>query len=336
MRETEAGYYEYRTSDLLYSLHLPSRQWTELSPGGARPPPPSEKGVAWHHGDSFYSFSGFCWDGERLERLRSQDGGWEMERDGHTGGGWHNALVCYHTQTNSYQWPTLAGNLPSPRAGAAVCVREHEVFIFGGRCRQRRLNDLYCINLLSGTCTTVDPGTSPDMFLAPSLTEPAPRSLHSLTWDGAGRLALYGGLGQLSAPLNDCWLLELDTFLWREQDLGYDHGEVRCWHSAVLAHAELVILSGLTQEHYLTRLDLDDHCQDILRLKFGPTSLKKLSLESVIRYLTFKDESKIIEVIQCLPSILKKSVLTRTCKTYQSSETDTETDYSRSRLHSGI
>ena len=263
-----------------------------------------------------------------------------MSRDVETGGGWHNALVSYSSQTNSFQWPSFTGALPSPRAGAAVCSAGQEVFIFGGRSRQRRLNDLYRLDLVSLTCTTVHTDTNQDMFGPPSSLVPAPRSLHTLTYTGQERLVVYGGLGQLSAPLNDCWVLEMDSETWREQELGYDHGEVRCWHSALLCQHQVILHSGLTQEFYLTRTDLDDHCEDFLRLNFGTTtSLKKLALETVIKNCLASpaDEDQVMEIIKSLPPMLKKSIITRTCRTSDlSSETGTDTEYSRSRLHCGI
>ena len=82
-------------------------------------------------------------------------------------------------------------------------------------------------------------------------------------------MAVYGGLGQLCAPLSDCWVLRVGkggaegeggaegaggTADWAELELDYDHGEVRCWHTAaVTPELEMVIHSGLTQEYYLTR-----------------------------------------------------------------------------------
>ena len=88
-------------------------------------------------------------------------------------------------------------------------------------------------------------------------------------------MAVYGGLGQLCAPLSDCWVLQVGgdeggggaeggaegegggeggVADWAELELDYDHGEVRCWHTAaVTPELEMVIHSGLTQEYYLTR-----------------------------------------------------------------------------------
>ena len=53
--------------------------------------------------------------------------------------------------------------------------------------------------------------------------------------------------------LQDLWLLETESPDWEEVELAYDHGEVRCWHAAVMLGGELLVHSGLTQEYYLTR-----------------------------------------------------------------------------------
>ena len=41
----------------------------------------------------------------------------------------------------------------------------------------------------------------------------------------------------LCCPLNDGWILNLDieqrNAEWEQIDLSYDHGEVRCWHTAI-------------------------------------------------------------------------------------------------------
>ena len=47
--------------------------------------------------------------------------------------------------------------------------------------------------------------------------------------------------------------LETESLDWEEEELAYDHGEVRCWHAAAMLGGELLVHSGLTQEYYLTR-----------------------------------------------------------------------------------
>ena len=113
-------------------------------------------------------------------------------------------------------------------------------------------------------------------------------------------MAVYGGLGQLCAPLNDCWILHIheDDHHWREMELEYDHGEVRCWHSAaVTQYQEMILHSGFTQEYYLTRMDLDDHPEDVLHLKFGPQSLSRLSLESVANMMENTQQYHDLEIL---------------------------------------
>ena len=45
------------------------------------------------------------------------------------------------SRRNCYQYPSTRGCPPSPRCGSAACVVGHRVFLFGGRCKQRRLNE---------------------------------------------------------------------------------------------------------------------------------------------------------------------------------------------------
>ena len=51
------------------------------------------------------------------------------------------------------------------------------------------------------------------------------------------RFIVYGGISMLCSPLNDGWILSLNIetkdFAWEQIDLSYDHGEVRCWHTAI-------------------------------------------------------------------------------------------------------
>ena len=93
------------------------------------------------------------------------------------------------SRRNCYQYPSTRGCPPSPRCGSAACVVGHRVFLFGGRCKQRRLNDLHCLDLGSLAWTLLDPGTDPDPFAPPSASRPAPRSLHTMAYIGANRWA---------------------------------------------------------------------------------------------------------------------------------------------------
>ena len=331
----ELGYWMVETSSRLYALDVHRREWRLLSPGGECPPP-SEKGTGWEYEGDIWIFGGYS---QSMVISRGSEDSYEVAEDHHSGGGWTNSLVRYSPKENRYHRPVTKGRPPCPRAGSASCVQGLKVFIFGGRCRQRRLNDLHCLDLETLTWSQLEAGTQPDPWAPASSLCPAPRSLHTMV-TGSQRLIVYGGLGQLCAPLNDCWVLEVsddDDHTWRELELDYDHGEVRCWHTAsVTRDQEMVIMSGLTQEYYLTRMDLDDHPEDVLHLNFGPQSLLRLTLEAVVSKLEISEH---FHDLECLPRQLSEAVLCRirdveavTASKYPSEDTQ----YSRSRLHAGL
>ena len=108
-----------------------------------------------------YFFGGYSSEGSEEKALEF---GFEETEDPFSDKVWHNALVRYNIEKNSYEWPRLKGPLPCPRAGAAVSVQGGYAYIFGGRCKQRRLNDLFCIDLTTMTSTMIDPGSEPDPF----------------------------------------------------------------------------------------------------------------------------------------------------------------------------
>ena len=180
------------------------REWRQLNPSGDWPPP-AEKGLGWEHGGLIFLFGGYCQDGARLASSHQP---FQVSQDPRTGGAWTNALVVYnprwhHTNSslgltlnmfalsrrNCYQYPSTRGCPPSPRCGSAACVVGHRVFLFGGRCKQRRLNDLHCLDLATLAWSLLDPATDPDPFAPPSASRPAPRSLHTMANIGANRWA---------------------------------------------------------------------------------------------------------------------------------------------------
>ena len=55
--------------------------------------------------------------------------------------------------------------------------------------------------------------------------------------EDGNRFFVYGGMSMLCCPLNDGWILDINNnkkeVQWKQIDLSYDHGEVRCWHTAI-------------------------------------------------------------------------------------------------------
>lgn len=314
--EEEGG--EQAMSDHIYRLDLETKTWKNLRPSGL-PPPSSDKGIAWSYEGDVFIFGGY---GDMRRDSEGIDAKYRQELNSFSHRewprGWNNALVRYNVKLNRWEWPETRGTPPSPRAACAGGVLGDCVYIFGGRTIHRRMNDLHQLNLKTMTWTTIIRGTENlDPFGPPDPSKPEPRSLHSLTPATPSSLVLYGGLGQLASPLNDCWILHVEggDVYWEEVELPYDHGEVRCWHGAGMSSdGELIIHSGLTQEFYLTRIDLDDHPESVLHLRFGVMSLRRLCLEVVVDMAeksVKESNNNFLEDIEELPANLRTAVMER-------------------------
>nr|CAD7577540.1 unnamed protein product [Timema californicum] len=170
-------------SNMLHRLHIPSRTWELLNPAGRPAPTPCDKLAGWVYKDKLYFFGGF---GPRPDLERFQ---YEMDQSTVYSAmprGWNNQgkppqvhpteirtsispssavelnttsalanytteLVVYNTATNCWEWPKMKGPIPSPRAAHAADITGHKAFIFGGRFKHRRTNDLHSLDLETHT-----------------------------------------------------------------------------------------------------------------------------------------------------------------------------------------
>lgn len=199
---------------------------------------------------------------------------------------------------------------------------------------------------------------------------PEERSLHSTSVLGDERLFLYGGFNNMCTPLSDAWLLHLrgvdgtdgeqdrlcNAFrvkyeylkehfffklllgfqcqpLWQEVPLRYDHGEPRCWHGqAVTKSGEVIIHSGLTQEYYLNRVQLDTHAEDVLSLQFGPRTLLREALEYILKRADLFESS-----FESLPKNLREIIDLRiNGQNISEGDPPKEDPFDREVIHAGI
>lgn len=68
----------------------------------------------------------------------------------------YTANSCYHsgsklltTDANKWVWPETSGPKPSPRAAHSAAASGDKVYVFGGRFKNARMNDLHCLDLVS-------------------------------------------------------------------------------------------------------------------------------------------------------------------------------------------
>jgi hypothetical protein len=72
----------------------------------------------------------------------------------------------------------------------------------------------------------------------------------------------------------------------------------------LFSRSEILLHSGLTQEFYLNRLDLDNHPESILSFSFGVASLFRITFETIVK----KMESFRREDLQNLPTTIQKMI----------------------------
>ncbi|XP_046664924.1 kelch domain-containing protein 1-like isoform X3 [Homalodisca vitripennis] len=265
---------ETGTTNHLYRLNLKTLEWKRLFPMGDWPVC-CDKMAGWVYQDKLYFFGGFGPVGRCRNEFQivleptSELSPWPT--------GWNNQLAVYNIELDCWEWPRCRGSIPAPRAAHAAAISENRVYVFGGRLRLIRNNELHCLDLDTMTWS----GNLTDASKS-ECGVPEGRTWHTLTFISPDKAVLYGGLSQYNAVLNDCWIMSVaGKVTWSEHQLPYDHGEPRCSHVACFFPPRLLVHSGLTQPYYKSRLLLTDHAYELLVLPFAPKSLFRLCLDVV-------------------------------------------------------
>lgn len=158
--------------------------------------------------------------------------------------GWNNQLVCYNPATNEWTYPEVRGEWPCPRAAHAAAKVGSNVFIFGGRNGEVRMNDFWKLDLKNMCWNEIffDKAKGPKCPKRPKC--PEGRSWHSLTAISMNELVLYGGLSTLKTPLCDSWIYSIPNNTWIR--LTTNLRIPRLWHSTVYSTVddEILIFGG--------------------------------------------------------------------------------------------
>lgn len=195
--------------------------------------------------------------------------------------------------------------------------------MFGGTTSLGRSNELFVLDLkLKSWCK----------ILEESISIPEPRSVFSFTKFSSHQAFLYGGMGNLCTPFNDAWILNLFEFSWTEVPLSYDHGQIRCYHGSICtSDSEVIIHSGLTQEYYINRIQLDHHPQKtLLRFPFGVPRLFTIATNAIMKANLICDD---------LPSQLKTMIQKRRLEgeiDYGDGDHFDQEHFDRTTIHAGI
>ncbi|XP_071441235.1 kelch domain-containing protein 2-like [Hetaerina americana] len=292
------GLVEEGNSNQLHRLDLTTMTWKQLFPGGVSPTP-CDKLVGWEYNGKLYFFGGF---GPAPDIWSSGTFDFVPERmnmlENHPSRGWNNQLVsldvrcCRELHSKGqekellWEWPKTSGATPCPRAAHAADLSGFRLYLFGGRFKSNRMNDLHCLDLKtmhwSGDLTE------------PHRTNPEGRSWHSFTFVKEGKAILYGGFNQHNVILKDCWILEVPSMNW----VKLCEGRPRLWHRALfLKTGDLIIMGG--HEHSITDPG-KDHAEELFVLNFSPKSLLRLCVDKVLKH-----QEQLSHNWNCLPKTLQ-------------------------------
>ncbi|XP_010631012.1 kelch domain-containing protein 2 [Fukomys damarensis] len=205
--------------------------------------------------------------------------------------GWNDHVHILDTETFTWSQPITTGKAPSPRAAHACATVGNKGFVFGGRYRDARMNDLHCLNLDTWEWNE----------LAPQGACPVGRSWHSLTPVSSDHLFLFGGFTTEKQPLSDAWTYCISKNEWIQFNHPYAE-KPRLWHTACASDEGEVIVFGGCANNLLVH-HRAAHSNEILIFSVQPKSLVRLSLEAVI---CFKE--MLANSWNCLPKHLLHSV----------------------------
>ena len=253
---------------LLHSLDLLTWKWTRLSPNGIQPLKGYRGARSWAHQGKIYFF------GDIVEGQAT------------------NHLFCYNISTNSWEWPDMEGEVPSPRRRPLVTKSGNTVFLIGGAKFQNGgfesiyYNDLYILDLPTMRWKKVHD----NMPTREGFTNHRVEGPYSFTCISPSEAVLIGFDLTVNTLkwVDNCWLLNLDntkklmepSLIWTKITNKYP----RFNHAAVMQplSKRLWLICGL---------DLNDRpCKDVIKINFKRLgSLKDLSLDSVARDICDRD-----------------------------------------------
>lgn len=258
----------------IYTLNLITLIWEKLDvqTEGDQALSPRDKAATWVdlNLSRIYTFGGygvhpynFLWD-EKQDLFT-----WDLEN----GRGWNNQLVYFDVQKKCWVEPPCQGMKPCTRAAHASVNVDGDIYVFGGRHLGRRMNDLHRLTLRSHHWSGLLDCTG---------TPPVGRSWHTFSRISPNQLILYGGYNTEERPLDDAWLLNVDSLAWSE--LRQSTSFPRLWHTAATnQYGDVLVFGGC----YNNILDHDEKMltsEKVVVLRTSPFSLMRLCFHQAFRH----------------------------------------------------
>ena len=296
-------------SNLLYELNLTTKTWTNRSndTSGEKPSRRNKFGC-WVKDNEIIYFGGYghppanplIVSGDFTFRNSSR------EIDGDIDGfGWNNHLFSLDTVKMQWKQPKCSGDIPCPRAAFASAQIGMKGYLFGGRYKDERRNDLYMIDLQCYKWSVLQPR---------SKIRPQARSWTVLTPVNDEHLFLYGGLDNNDCELKDIWLYNIKLESWTElPNMSEKLGSLshRVWHSASTTNTpgEVIVFGGSSK--FFKNSSEDVETNKVAIFHFVPPKLLTLCIDNVLGILKDGGADKWMPSIIRLPRALTYDISSR-------------------------
>ncbi|KAI4804852.1 hypothetical protein KUCAC02_026464 [Chaenocephalus aceratus] len=290
------GHHARGNTNRIYCLPLraPVLVWEEMRDLKGPPPSCKDKLGCWVQKNRLIFFGGYGYVPQG-----TQQGTFEYDESSSLvwnipGKGWNNHIHILDLETSTWSQPNTRGNAPSPRAAHACATVGNRGYVFGGRYKNYRLNDLYYIDL--------DTWEWHEM----SVPQPGPvgRSWHSFTPVSPDHIFLFGGFTTERETLSDAWLYYVSKNEWKPFKHSYTESP-RLWHTACSGPDGEVFVFGGCANNLLSH-HRAAHSNELLVLNVQPKSLVRFCMEAILQH-----RERLSNYWDCLPKHLLNSLKQR-------------------------
>lgn len=268
------GHHARGNTNRIYRLNLraSSLVWEEMRDLKGLPPSCKDKLGCWVQRNRLIFFGGYGYAAQGAYRGifefdETSSFVWDSPRRG-----WNNHLHLLDLESGTWSQPITKGSTPSPRAAHACATVGNRGYVFGGRYKDFRLNDLYYIDM--------DTWEWHEMSVPQN--GPLGRSWHSFTPVSSDYIFLYGGFTTGRETLSDAWLYCVSKNEWKP----FNHSHTtspRLWHTACPGTDGEVFVFGGCANNLLSH-HTAAHSNELLAFSVQPKSLVRFCMEAALKH----------------------------------------------------
>lgn len=341
------GWYRGMRNSDVYELSLLDSSWRKLTEENLKGKPlRKDKAGMVDYGTEMLCIMGgygYCEEAFSLQKGSS----FHLDPNSFVEIGWTNELHLFHTKKCEWISPEMTGVRPLPCAAFSLTrVDQHRVVLFGGRQLLERTDQLHILDMenwhwsgvilpsgpnapwpqrrsFHSACSIVDPNCAHFSY-TPCKPSPLQRkhswlpclepdlscgdvSSERLCVDP--KLLVLWGMDNAGNPVDDVWILNVNTLTWKKVELGSSAGPARVWHTAGAYHpapqTATVLAVGGSDEN-IFRIEEEEIIHNVSKtslLSFGPS---KSLFEQTLKFIA--EQMLVFPLLQQLPHHIVEAV----------------------------